>query len=108
MNTGNLYNLPGGAVPWEPEFLETICSGKQVRIERIISSGHITAEESWYDQKLNEWVLLLRGKASLEFENGRVVHLSEGDHLMIPAGKKHRVAYTSKKPECIWLAVHFE
>lgn len=108
METGNIYRVPDRFTSREPEFFETMCRGKQMRIERIISSGHTTEPGNWYEQALSEWVVLLRGKASLEFEHGRMVHLSEGDYLLIPAGQRHRVAFTTTRPECIWLAVHFD
>jgi cupin 2 domain-containing protein len=104
----NIYDIPETLLASQPEWLETICSGRSARIERIISKGHVSEPDHWYDQEHNEWVLLLQGKASLEFENGHLMHLQKGDHLLIKAGHRHRVSYTSKDPECIWLAVHFE
>ncbi len=108
MPAENIFRIPDSLSEIGPEHLETICSGRSVRIERIISKGHVSEPDHWYDQELDEWVLLLRGKASLEFENGHLMHLQKGDHLLIKAGQKHRVSYTSKDPECVWLAVHFE
>lgn len=108
MPAENIYKIPDGLSDIGPEHLEVICSGRSVRIEKIISKGHVSEPDHWYDQGLDEWVLLLQGKASLEFGNGHIMHLQKGDHLLIKAGQKHRVSYTSKDPECIWLAVHFE
>lgn len=104
----NFFNIPDGLSGIGAEHLETICSGKSVRIERIVSKGHVSEADHWYDQEWDEWVLLIQGKASLEFTNGRIRHLQKGDHLLIKAGTRHRVSYTSAQPECIWLAVHFE
>lgn len=96
--------LPEG----DTEIFEGVCTAGNLSIERIISNGQTTPAGKWYNSDRNEWVVLLKGKASLEMENGMVIHLSEGDYLLIPAGQKHRVSYTSKEPPCIWLAVHFD
>jgi cupin 2 domain-containing protein len=92
----------------EKEVFDTLCTHNNLRIERIISKGHITPPGVWLDQEGHEWVILLRGKASIEFEYGLRVNLKSGDYFFIPAGHKHRVAFTSKKPFCVWLAVHFK
>jgi cupin 2 domain-containing protein len=108
MQANNIFsagNLPKIA---DQEQFETLCSDQNLRIERIISHGSITPPDQWYDQQENEWVLLIQGKASLEFENGKMLHLGSGDYIFLPARLKHRVAYTSKTPSCIWLAVHFK
>ncbi len=84
-----------------------LAENKTVRIERIVSDGHQSPENFWYDQPQNEWVLLVSGSAELEFENG-VVPLKTGDHLLIPAHRKHRVKSTSVKEKTIWLAVFYD
>ncbi len=88
------------------ELSEVLAQGPEVRIERIVSSGHVSPPDSWYDQKQDEWVCLLQGRARLAWENGHEQELKAGDWLCIPAHARHRVAYTSKKPPCVWLAVH--
>lgn len=103
----NLFNdidLPHG----NEEVFDSLCKAKNVHVERIISNGQTTPPGKWYEPERYEWVILLQGNASLEMEEGKIVHLSKGDHLLIPAGQKHRVSYTSTKPFCIWLAVHFD
>lgn len=89
------------------ELIETIKRTDNVKIERIISKGHSTEPGSWYDQKENEWVLLLKGKAKLKFENEEIVGMSEGDYINIPANKKHRVEWTDPENETIWLCVFY-
>ena len=91
--------------PGEPEIFEKIADG-EVLIERIVSRGHVTAPNEWYDQIKDEWVVLISGEASLEYEDGTTVDLRPGDHLLIPARKRHKVTYTSTEPPCIWIAVH--
>jgi cupin 2 domain-containing protein len=89
------------------EVFEVLAQSGSVKIERIVSSGQSSPAEGWYDQALYEWVIVLRGEASIQFEDDAVVDLSEGDYINIPAHKRHRVVSTSVTPETIWLAVHY-
>lgn len=90
---------------FDAEVFETLHSSDSVRIERILSNGHRTAEGFWYDQEEDEWVMLLKGSATLEFADGTVNHLATGDSVNIPAHTKHRVSRTSENEVTIWLAV---
>ncbi len=91
------------------EIFETLLENDRFKLERIISSGQATPENDWYDQEKDEWVVLLKGKAGLRFENeGEVIELTPGDHLMIPAHKKHRLEWTDEKQKTVWLALHFD
>ena len=78
-----------------------------VRIERIVSMGHTSPESGWYDQEENEWVIVLQGSGTLTFEDGSTAHLSKGDHINIPAHRKHRVSWTDPTQLTIWLAVFY-
>ncbi len=89
------------------EIFELLINNDTVTIERIISKGQKSSDSDWYDQKKNEWVIILRGKAVLSFEDQASVQLNEGDYINIPAHKKHRVAWTDPDNETIWLAVHY-
>lgn len=100
----NLFSLPD-PLP-STEQVDDLITDLGVKIERIVSTGQITPKDQWYDQKRDEWVILIQGKAHLEYENGQITKLSPGDHQLIPAHKKHRVTYTSQDPPCIWLAIH--
>jgi cupin 2 domain-containing protein len=105
METGNLYNqIPDNL---DREIFELLARGENVRIERIISKGHTSPGTGWYDQDQNEWVLLLKGNASISFENGQVIDLNEGDYLNILSHQKHKVTRTSATTETIWLAIHY-
>jgi cupin 2 domain-containing protein len=73
------------------------------RLEQIVSNGQASEPGFWYDQEKDEWVLLVRGEAVLEFEQERAT-MKAGDYLLIPARKKHRVASCSQ--DAIWLALH--
>ncbi len=86
------------------EQLLTLFENEAVRIERIVSESYSSPTGLWYDQPEDEWVIVLRGHATLEFEGEKLVKMKEGDHLAIPSHLKHRVSQTD--PETIWLAVH--
>ncbi len=88
------------------EILESLVNGEQIKIERIFTQKPVSAPGKWYDQESDEWVILLQGKASLEFNNKTIIHLIAGDYLFIPSHKKHRIIRTSSDPCCLWLAVH--
>ncbi|WP_205342142.1 cupin domain-containing protein [Denitrificimonas caeni] len=90
------------------ELFENIVTGQNIKIERIISKGHSSPTSGWYDQSENEWVIVLKGQAKIEFENQAPVHLLAGSYLNIPAHTKHKVAWTDPDIETIWLAVHYK
>lgn len=105
MNKSNIFqNIPK---KFEEEFFEEIVAKENLKIERIVSFGHTTGEDEWYDQESDEWVILLQGEAILSFEEGQDVALFAGDYINIPAHKKHRVAWTKENVQTIWLAVHY-
>ena len=90
------------------EHFEKICElgNGQVRIERIVSHGHASPEDFWYDQDQDEWVLILRGEAQLLLENcEEPVDLRPGDSILLPAHCRHRVEWTTPDEETIWLAI---
>jgi cupin 2 domain-containing protein len=100
----NIYELPHELNDLEK--FEQIVSGKNIQIERIVSTGQTTPTGQWYDQERDEWVILLQGEAELSYADDTKIKLKAGDYLLIPAHTKHRVEYTSVEPACIWLAVH--
>jgi len=52
-------------------------------------------------------VILLSGGAGLLFEGEQQARqLAPGDHLLIPAGCRHRVEWTDARQKTVWLAVH--
>ena len=101
--TENIFDLPE-PLPDE-EVIDGLIATDAVKIERIISNGQTTPAGEWYDQDIDEWVVLIQGQAELEYENGDKVRLIAGDHVLIPAHVRHRVTYTSEEPPCIWIAV---
>jgi cupin 2 domain-containing protein len=100
---GNLFLLPGELE--NEEISEILAFGKEISIERIISTGQASPEDFWYDQEQDEWVVVLQGSARLAWEDGRQLDMHPGDWVLLPAHQRHRVDWTSKNPPCIWLAV---
>lgn len=91
------------------EYFETLLQRQHLRIERIVSTGQMTPEDSWYDQEWDEWVLVVRGSATLVFaDTPQAVALQAGDYVLIPAHRRHRVSWTDPEQETLWLAVHFK
>lgn len=106
MKPTNLFEAIPRDLP--EERIEALLQRPGLRIERILSRGHASPPGFWYEQPQGEWVLLLRGEAGLRFEGeGGEVRLKAGDCLDIPAGCRHRVAWTSREPEAVWLAVFY-
>ena len=89
------------------ERFETLVTTDNIHIEKIISKGHTSPKEGWYDQDQNEWVLVLKGAARLAFEDGNEVNMGPGDSLEIPAHVKHKVVWTDPEEETVWVAVHY-
>ncbi|HEX2228669.1 MAG TPA: cupin domain-containing protein [Candidatus Binatia bacterium] len=103
----SVRNIYTGARPASgAEIFETLFEAGAVRIERITSHASSSPEGFWYDQEQDEWILLLRGAAVLEFAAGELIEMREGDCLIIPRHVRHRVRETSE--ETIWLAVHLK
>lgn len=88
------------------ELTETLVQAEYVRIERIVSEGHVSPPEFWYDQDENEFVLLVQGASRLRFEDS-VLEMKAGDWLVIPAHRKHRVEWTTPDEKSVWLVVFY-
>jgi len=89
------------------EIFEPLVNGKNIKIERIISNGHTSPKNGWYDQEQNEWIIVLKGDAIITFKDKKEIKLNEGSYLNIPAHTEHQVSWTSQKTETIWLAIHY-
>lgn len=86
------------------EIIHRLLGGSSFRLEQIVSYGVQSPSDFWYDQDSAEWVALIKGEATLEFEEGSL-GLGAGDSLIIPAHVKHKVTHTSK--DAVWLAIHY-
>ncbi len=100
--------LEGLAARTGGEVFEDILARPGVRIERIVSTGQATPEGRWLEQAWEEWVLLLSGAAGLTLQGDPPLTLRPGDYLAIPAGRPHRVDWTSPEEPTVWLAVHIQ
>lgn len=100
---GNLEDGVPSALP--EELTNVLAGGSGVRIERIVSRGHASAPGFWYEQEEDEFVLLVSGAATLEFEEFDL-DLVPGDWVDLPAGLRHRVARTAAGADTVWLAVY--
>lgn len=92
----------------EDEQLLSYIENGSIRIERIVSNGQGSPRDFWYDQETAEWVVVLRGRGAVRFEDGRVEELGPGDWLYIPPHAKHRVDFTDPAEPTLWLAVHWK
>lgn len=95
------------ALDFEVEKFTEIFKNSVIKIEKIVSNGQKSPKNFWYEQEESEFVLPLKGSATLEFED-KCIFLDEGDAVNIPAFKRHRVKETSKKEPTIWLAVFYK
>ena len=98
----NLLPLPN---PGNAEETFPLLQARGFRLEHLVSHGHSSPPGFWYDQPEDEWVLLLKGTAKLDFGGAGILDLRAGDSLTIPAHAKHRVASVSD--DAVWLALHF-
>ncbi len=97
----NIFDI--GNLPLTEEIVEILSENEDVKIERIISAGQTT---DWMSDTRKEFVILVQGRATIQFENGKV-DMSDGDTLLIEAKRRHKVSYTSRDPHCIWICIYF-
>ncbi len=97
-----LREQPEGAAEFSHPILET----DGVRVSRTRPRAKVAAREPWQELAADEWVMMARGGAVLEFEGDGQVSLRVGDHLMIPRRKKHRVILASR--DAVWVAVRLK
>lgn len=102
MRSGNLFeNTPARS---GAEDITTLFRSSAATITRIVSNEHASPPGFWYDQAEGEWVAVIEGGATLEFDDGVVHEMNRGDWIEIPAQVRHRI--TSTAGHTIWLAVH--
>ncbi|QDT12741.1 cupin domain-containing protein [Planctomycetes bacterium K23_9] len=113
----NLFeNLPE-SLP--DELHETLASGVNLRIDRIVSPVHVADSgqatqadddtDGWYDQEQAEWVMVLQGVATLQFQDQpQLTRLKSGDWIQIPPHRRHRVQSTSDQVPTVWLAIYYD
>jgi len=90
------------------EQVTELLTAPSVVIERIVSTGHSSAPDFWYDQEWAEWVILLAGSARLLFADEEAAReLKPGDYIHIRPHARHRVEATDAAQPTVWLAVHY-
>ena len=89
------------------ELIEEILKTKNFRLERIISAGHHSPPDFWYDQDENEFVFLVSGCARISFNDGRIFDLKAGDYFVIKAHQKHRIVSTDQNRKTFWLTLFY-
>ena len=90
------------------ELVQNLLSTRDIRIERIVSHGHCSAEGFWYEQSTAEWVLVVAGRARVRFESGQLIEMTTGSFINIAAHQKHRVEWTDPHEHTVWLALHYQ
>ena len=100
-------NLLARALPPEgQEQHHLLHTGSDWRLELILSCSASSPEGFWYDQTDHEWIVILRGSASLKLKDpDAYVDLSVGDQLHFLPHRLHRVERTDPHPGTIWLAL---
>lgn len=81
------------------EIEEKIYEDDEIKLIRTLSLDQVT---DFYDQEELEIVFLLKGKAQIEYEDGRRLDLREGDSLVIRPHEIHRVSW---QEEAVWLCI---
>ncbi len=90
------------------ELTETLLRSKSFRVERIVSLGHASPQDFWYDQPAHEGLLVLSGFGVLRFQDpDELIQLFAGDVVNIPVHRKHRVEATNPDYETVWLAIFY-
>ena len=89
------------------ELVTVLVEHPGVRVERIVSNGQTSPDGFWYDQNQHEWVAVLRGEALLEFDDSEPMRMKPGDHVLIPAHRRHRIQWTTPNEPTVWLAVFY-
>ncbi len=97
-------HVPGNL---KEEYVEKLIESNNIKIEKIVSRGHESPKDYWYDQDQNELVILVQGSADLLFEDGTKIKMNKGDYLNIPAHVKHRVERTNPNEYTYWIAVFY-
>ena len=105
MDMKNLFtNLPADQ---SQENFESLLEAKNLKLERIVSYGQATPPNQWLDQDQDEWVILLKGSAGIQFQDeSKTQELQPGDYFLISAHRRHRVEWTAPEEPTIWLVIH--
>lgn len=90
----------------EAERTEILLAAAGLRLERILSLGQASPPGFWYEQAEAEWVAVLSGRARLTIAGEPADReLGPGDAVFLPAGCRHRVAWTDPAGPTVWIAL---
>ena len=107
IESGNLFaGIPGTLAA---EQFTALLTTPNVRIERIVSRGHASPPDFWYDQpqaRVGDRAGRI-GRHRVRRRSLRRARSRRGDHLHIPAHARHRVVWTDANEPTVWLAVHY-
>jgi cupin 2 domain-containing protein len=102
---GSLFSH--GTSDFDDELIDTMLTGRDFRLLRIVSNGQSTPEGQWLDQDDDEWVVLVKGAAMVRVEGeDKARALTPGEWLYLPAHCRHRVEWTAPDQPTVWLALH--
>lgn len=104
-----LSNVPSDGSRLAEESFLTLLDGVAgpLTLKRIVSTGHSTPLDEWYDQDDDEWCIVLRGSARLLIEGESDARQMDcGDWVYLPRKVRHRVAWTDPAQTTVWLALH--
>jgi cupin 2 domain-containing protein len=102
---GNIFAQISVQALSKNEQVDELLARPEIKVERIVSMGHASAPDFWYEQDWEEWVIVLSGEARLRFEEEQDPRtLSSGDYVFRPAKARHRVDWTRPDQPTVWLA----
>lgn len=81
----------------DTEIISPLAYGRAFRLQQIFFQGAHSPEGFWYDQDDDEWVALIRGTASLQFEAG-TLELNAGERVAHPGA--HEASRDCDKSGC--------
>ena len=65
------------------EIIEPLLCESTFELQRIVSTGQATPDDQWLSQQTHEWVVLLKGSATIRFEEGgQALTLKPGDFFI--------------------------
>ena len=84
--TNNIFdNIPE---KFTEEIIENIFIKQNLVIERIVSNGHSTLANHWYDQLEDEWLILLKGEATILLETNNQLITASNEPAADNAGSR--------------------
>jgi mannose-6-phosphate isomerase-like protein (cupin superfamily) len=89
-----------GVAPEIDESIEAVARVGDVVVEQILSGRLVGPVD--YPGDVDEWVVVLAGRAQLEVAGTRLT-LDPGDWMLLPAGTPHRLVET--EPGTSWLTI---